>query len=270
MIRFMSLASGSSGNCYYLETPMGALLIDTGINVRTIAANLKTVGVDLQQKLRAILLTHDHADHIRSIGRTSLKYELPIYATEAVFAGIDKSRYVVEKPHLSLRHVIDKETPFELIGLRVTPFDVPHDASDNVGYYMEGDDDFRFCLLTDVGHITPTIRSYAGRSKHLVVEANYDSEMLIAGPYPDFLKQRVSGPRGHLSNQTTADFLAEVFTPEMENIWLCHLSKDNNHPELCWKTIENRLFYEGIRVGKDVSLTALARTRPSPLYVLQD
>lgn len=267
MVRFMSLSSGSSGNCYYVESPEGAILIDAGINIRNIQHDLKSHGITISDHVKAILLTHDHADHIRAIGHISKKYLLPIYATEKVFRGIDMARYVTDKPENYLRHIIEPEKSFSIVGFDVTPFDIPHDASQNVGYHIVGHG-LSFTLMTDVGHITPKITEFASRAKHLVVEANYDREMLKYGTYPEFLKQRVSGPTGHLSNQETAEFLASIFNPDMENIWLCHLSKDNNHPELCWKTIENRLFNEGIRVGKDVTLTTLKRTQASPLYVL--
>ena len=103
-------------------------------------------------------------------------------------------------------------------------------------------------------------------ANHLIIEANYDEEMLKFGTYPAFLKERVSSPTGHLSNREAAEFLATNYTPDLKNIWLCHLSRDNNHPELACKTINIRLFQEGIRVGKDVTLTALKRTTPSEIF----
>ena len=103
-------------------------------------------------------------------------------------------------------------------------------------------------------------------ANHLVLEANYDEEMLHYGNYPEFLKERVAGPRGHLSNRQVADFLATHYTPTLKNIWLCHLSRENNHPDLAYKTVDLRLSEEGIRVGKDVHLTTLKRTTPSPLF----
>jgi phosphoribosyl 1,2-cyclic phosphodiesterase len=122
--------------------------------------------------------------------------------------------------------------------------------------------------MTDVGHVTETVRTYADKANHLVIEANYDEEMLKSGSYPSFLKERVSSPTGHMSNRNAAEFLATHLSPHLKNIWLCHLSRDNNHPELAYKTVEYRLLQEGIKVGKDVSLTTLKRTTPSELYDL--
>ena len=146
---------------------------------------------------------------------------------------------------------------------------MPHDSAENVGYHITRGEDFRFTLATDVGHPTAVIERYIAAAQHVVLEANYDSEMLRTGSYPPFLKERVASPLGHLSNEEAAEVLARCYHPEMRNVWLCHLSKDNNHPELCWKSIEQRLFSEGIRVGKDLSLTALRRTAPSPMYLLE-
>ena len=137
-----------------------------------------------------------------------------------------------------------------------------------MGYHITKGD-FRFTLATDVGHVTDDIADYISRADHVVLEANYDPEMLRSGSYPEFLKGRVASPQGHLSNDEAAELLARVYHTGMKNVWLCHLSKDNNHPDLCWKTVEQRLFAEGIRVGKDLSLTALKRTTASPMYLLE-
>lgn len=260
---FLSLASGSSGNCYYLGTPEYGMLIDAGIGIRTIRKVLKDNNIDFE-KIIAVLITHDHADHIKTVGCLGEKHHIPVYATEEVHAGIDKSRYVLETLLGSRRKVV-KEEPFVLRDFRVTAFEVPHDSSDNVGYHIEFGN-HRFTFATDVGHITETVSKYMAMANHLIIEANYDEEMLRFGSYPQFLKERVSSPTGHLSNREAAEFLATHYTPELKDIWLCHLSRDNNHPELAYKTIDIRLFQEGIRVGKDVNLTALKRTTPSILY----
>lgn len=268
MVRFMSLGSGSSGNCYYLGTEDEGILLDAGLAPRVIAQALKAEGIDLKGgHIRGVVLTHDHADHTRAVGVLGGDYHIPIYASEAVHNKVQQCRYVHQEIGASRRNIAPR-VPFEVAGFRLTPFRVPHDSVENFGYYISRGD-FSFALITDVGHITEEIRYNAGRVRHLVIEANYDSEMLRSGNYPDFLKERVSSPLGHLSNTETADLLCEIYHTDLENIWLCHLSKDNNHPDLCWKTIEHRLFNEGIRVGKDVTLTALRRTSPSPMYLLE-
>ncbi len=262
-LSFLSLASGSSGNCYYLGTPEYGMLIDAGIGIRTIRKVLKERLIDFS-KIIAVLITHDHADHIKTVGCLGEKYSIPIYATEAVHRGIEKSRYVEELLGAS-RRIIEKEIPFSIRDFNITAFEVPHDSTDNVGYYIEFGS-HKFTFATDVGHITEVVSRYMCRANHLVIEANYDEEMLKFGTYPHFLKERVASPTGHLSNHEAAEFLATHYHTELKDIWLCHLSRDNNHPELAYKTIDIRLFREGIRVGKDVSLTALKRSTPSDLY----
>jgi phosphoribosyl 1,2-cyclic phosphodiesterase len=260
---FLSLASGSSGNCYYLGTPGYGILIDAGIGIRTIKKGLKDNGIDFS-KIVALLITHDHVDHIKTAGCLGEKYQIPVYTTQAVHKGIEKSHYVEDVPSSSQR-IIEKEKPFLIRDFRITAFEVPHDSTDNVGYLVEfGNHTFTFA--TDVGHITETAGAYMSKANHLVIEANYDEEMLRSGSYPHFLKERVSSPTGHLSNREAAEFLAAHYHPGLKNIWLCHLSRDNNHPELAYKTVDIRLFNEGIRVGKDVALATLKRSTPSELY----
>lgn len=268
MIRFMSLGSGSSGNCYYLGHEEAGLLIDAGLAPRVINQALRNEGITLESgHIQGVVLTHDHADHTRAVGALGGSYYIPVYASSLVHNKLEQCRYVGDNVGASRRDINLGET-FELAGFQITSFLVPHDSVQNFGYYIRRGD-FTFALITDIGHITPEIRRYAGIVKHLVIEANYDVEMLRNGSYPDFLKERVASPLGHLSNAETAELLTQVYHINLENIWLCHLSKENNHPDLCWKTVEDRLFNEGIRVGKDVSLTALRRTSPSPMYLLE-
>lgn len=265
-LSFISLASGSSGNCYYLGTPEYGILIDAGIGIRMIRKVLKDYQVDFA-KIIAVLVTHDHADHIKTVGCLGEKFCIPVYATDRVHKGIEKSRYV-EETLVASRRVIEKEVPFSIRDFEITAFEVPHDSSDNVGYYLVCGA-HRFTFATDVGHITDTVSRYLCRGNHLILEANYDEEMLRYGTYPAFLKERIVSPTGHLSNREAAEFLATHYSPEMKDVWLCHLSRDNNHPELAFKTVDIRLFQEGIRVGKDLRLTALKRTTPSEIFVFE-
>lgn len=151
----------------------------------------------------------------------------------------------------------------------------------NYGYHIRRGD-FSFTLATDIGHLTSDIRRFASQAKYLVVEANYDPEMLRSGSYPAFLKDRVSGPFGHLSNGETASFLGEIYNPLLKHVWLCHLSKENNHPDLCWKSISSHLYNMGLRVGKtednhqphyegkDLILDVLPRTKATQVFLLEE
>ena len=262
-IKFISLASGSSGNCYYLGTDKHGILIDAGIGIRTIKKELKEVNLSLSSVL-AVFVTHDHADHIKAVGHLGEKYNIPVYSTKEIHEGINKSYCMTEKLSTSV-HYINKEEPMKIDEFKISAFEVPHDGTDNVGYCIEiGDKIFSF--LTDLGHITETAAHYICKANYLILEANYDLEMLRMGPYPKYLKERISGPNGHMSNTDTADFLADNINENLKYIWLCHLSKDNNHPDLAYKTVEWKLKSKGVVVGKDVQLIALKRSSPSDFY----
>ncbi len=262
-IKFISLASGSSGNCYYLGTDKHGILIDAGIGIRTIKKELKEINVSLSN-VCAVFITHDHADHIKAVGHLGEKYNIPVYSTREIHEGINKSYCMTEKLSTSV-HYINKDEPMKIDEFKISAFEVPHDGTDNVGYCIEiGDKIFSF--LTDLGHITETAAHYICKANYLILEANYDLEMLRMGPYPKYLKERISGPNGHMSNTDTADFLAENINEHLKYIWLCHLSKDNNHPELAYKTVEWKLKSKGVIVGKDVQLIALKRSSPSDFY----
>lgn len=262
-IKFISLASGSSGNCYYIGTEKYGILIDAGIAVRTIKKNLKEVGIGIET-IRGVFITHDHADHIKAVGGLGEKLNIPIYTTARIHEGINRSYCMTEKLHSSVRY-LEKNQPMHLEDFKIESFEVPHDGTDNVGYCIEIDGK-TFSFLTDLGEITPIAANYIRKANYLILEANYDEEMLKMGTYPAYLKERIASHTGHMSNTDTAEFLANNISKKLKYIWLCHLSKDNNHPELAYKTVEWKLKEKGIIAGRDVQLYALKRTTPSELY----
>ena len=222
MLKFISFGSGSSGNCYYLYTGTDALMIDAGVGVRTLKKHFYAYGISLQET-RHILVTHDHADHVKAVGALSTGLALPVYST--------------------------------------------HDSSDNVGYKIRCQG-ITFCLMTDVGHLTEEMLGYIGEANYLVLEANHDVEMLLRGTYPQYLKDRIMGQFGHLSNADCAKALAENATGNLRHVWLCHLSEENNHPELAHKTVEQTLRSYGIVVGKDLQVDVLRRKMPTGVFEL--
>jgi phosphoribosyl 1,2-cyclic phosphodiesterase len=165
------------------------------------------------------------------------------------------------------RRYIDKDTPVKLGDFLVTPFGVPHDSAGNVGYRIEAEG-VVFCLMTDVGHVTEDMQRYIGEANYLVLESNYDKEMLQNGTYPQHLKVRIDGPMGHLSNHDCAEAIANYATSALRHVWLCHLSEENNHPVLALKTVEQILRSYGIIMGKDFQVEDLKRKTPSQLYEL--
>jgi phosphoribosyl 1,2-cyclic phosphodiesterase len=162
---------------------------------------------------------------------------------------------------------VEKEEKTIFRAFEITPFEVPHDGTDNVGYFIEVGDK-KFCIATDLGAITETVAYYVDQAHYLVIESNYEEQMLAMGRYPQFLKDRVAGPTGHLSNQTTSRYIASHLNEHLKYIWLCHLSEENNHPELAYKTMQMELAQYGIIAGKDIMLTVLKRATQSELFRL--
>ncbi len=266
-MKFISLGSGSSGNCYLLQSGETSILLDAGISIRSLKKHLKDCDVSLEHDIKAVFVTHDHADHIKSVGCIACDYGKTIYATQLVHEGIACNRCLkIDVPN-DRKAFVEKGTTLELGNFRITPFDVPHDSRDCVGYVVEADG-VRFCLITDIGHVTDTIREQVGLAQYLVLESNHDINMLLMGKYSPFLKERISSDRGHLNNEQAAYLLAEYATPQLRHVWLCHLSEENNHPELARKTVEAVLRQHGIIPGVDFKLDVLKRKSPSEFYTL--
>lgn len=259
--KILSLSSGSSGNCYYVGCSEHGILIDAGIGVRTIKKYLRDYGVALET-IMGVLVTHDHGDHIKSVSVLSEKMHIPVYTTESIHKGIDRSKFCKEKLNGSSRKIITKRDPFSIKDFQITAFEVPHDSIENVGYQIKVNEQ-TIVIATDIGRITDEITHYAATANHLIFESNYDEFMLRTGSYPDILKRRIISGNGHLSNSIAGEFLAKIFHSKMDEIWLCHLSNDNNHPELAYKTVMGKLIENGIKVGQDVVLKTLLRGKPS-------
>lgn len=267
MLKFISFGSGSSGNSYLLYTDKDGILIDAGIGVRSLKKALRDYGIPIT-RIGNILITHDHADHVKSIGLLSRDYGLPVYATHRVHVGIDRNYCVRQKISPDRIKVIEKGTTFTAGEFRVTPFGVPHDSMDCVGYSIEYNG-ICFCIMTDVGHVTDEMQPFIAKANYLIIEANYDEEMLKAGHYPQYLKERIQSGIGHLSNHACGEALANYATHNLRHIWLCHLSEENNHPELARITVEQVLRSYGIIIGKDFEADVLRRKLPTGPWELK-
>lgn len=264
---FRCLASGSSGNCFYLGTHKQGILIDAGISARTIQKHLRSMGLDYAN-IMGVLVTHDHADHIRAVGTLGERVHLPIFASRLIHEGINRNYGVQEKLRTSQRYYNIGEE-WELMGMKINTFSVSHDSTQCVGYVIDYQDQ-RFMIATDCGEPNAEMEAYIQTANHVVIEANHDEQMLLNGPYPTYLKQRILSQKGHQSNVTCGRLLAENYHEQMRNVFLCHLSHENNDPKVAMNTITEILLEEGIMPGADIFLTPLERLTPSPVYVLNE
>lgn len=269
-----------------------AIIIDAGIPYRDIKEKLQSRGLWSDRvPVWGLFITHDHTDHIRAATMLSTSKDmpikgrggcLPVYATKAVHGGMDRNYGLSKNVPQENRKYLEYEKPVELskdnTTMRITPFPVPHDSRDNVGYFIEVFESCwydptnepkvtTFCIATDVGCVTLDISNYLRKADHIVVESNHDIEMLMLGPYPDKLKRRVRGEGGHLSNIECSGLLCDVYHPSLRNIWLCHISKDNNKPELAYATVRDALVAHGVDMST-LNLTAIPYGEGTPVVEL--
>lgn len=277
VFRFISFGSGSSGNCSYIGTEKGGIIVDAGVDYNNVFEKLQANGVT-PNMVYGVCLTHDHSDHIRYAYAISRKYKhIRIYCTNRALNGILK-RHNVSRRIKEYHQPIFKEIPFKLGDLTITAFDVPHDGLDNSGFFIEYGEN-KFALATDLGEVSERARHYMSQADFLMIEANYDLQMLENGSYPEYLKSRIKLSTGHLDNADTARFVGEIYTKKLKNIFLCHLSNDNNTPDKAIEAVRGALEEKGVTVGsalgtiedrgKDLQLMALPRYDCSPWFVLR-
>jgi len=267
MTDFICFGSGSSGNCYYLRTENYGLVIDLGIGIRHFKKYFRDYGLVLAQ-IGAMLVTHDHTDHVKAVGSLSNELHLPVYSSKEVHAGMQRNHFMSKKVNKESVCHLPAHTPTAIGPFTVTMFPVPHDSAGNNGYFIETGTS-SICLITDAGHVTPEMKQYIRRATYVILEANYDKGMLEKGPYPVYLKKRIAGPAGHLSNADCAQTLAELTGQQTRHIWLCHLSQENNRPDVALQTVCEHLVEAGLPIGGKLEVEALKRTTPSPLYTLE-
>lgn len=264
-LQFASFGSGSSGNCSYLGTSDGGVLIDAGVDPDHVFESLRRNGVT-PSMIKGIVLTHDHADHIRYAYTIVRRYKhLRIYCTPRLMSGVLRHRCISRRIKEYQENVF-KEIPFKLGEFTFTAFEVSHDATDNMGFMIEAEGK-RFVVATDMGYITDRAEHYMSQAQFLMIESNYDSDMLNSGRYPEYLKNRVRGPKGHLDNVMAADFVASHLTSELKYVFLCHLSNNNNTPEIAVRTMTEALTEAGVTVG-DASNSVEQRSRQVQVYAL--
>lgn len=244
-MRFASLGSGSEGNALLIESRDGTrttrVLIDCGFSLREVRKRLRSVGIE-PEEIDAILVTHEHGDHVGGVFRLSAAHHVPACLTHGTLAAcpLDVETAATDDGERLVRTIVPDQA-FEVGGLRILPVSVPHDAREPVQYVVD-DGRVRLGVLTDIGHGTPHVRRFYSGLDALVLECNHDSEMLSSNArYPETLKRRISGPWGHLANQAAADLLASLERSRLRVVMAAHLSRHNNTPELAQAALASAL-----------------------------
>ena len=264
MLKFMSLSSGSCGNCYYLGTENSGIVIDAGVSLRRLKKTLQEHDLGLES-FSAVLVTHDHLDHIRHLGSFCKRLGKPVYTTGDIHRALSRHTFTASTIG-PCRKVLEEGVWNQVGEFKVRYFVVPHDATQTVGYAVEADGR-RFVIMTDVGRMTDEAVELARQADTVVVESNYDMDMLMSGPYTYELKMRIVQGCGHLSNDECASAIRRFWHPGLRNIFLCHLSENNNTADMAYRSAAYALEEKGCRKG-EVSLRCLPRQYPSPMFTL--
>lgn len=259
--KFIPLASGSSGNAIYIGGHNSGLLVDCGLSGRETKNRLESLGVDIR-KLSGIILTHEHIDHIKGAGVICRRFGTPIYSLKETFeAGAERLG--------SLDKTLKRELPpkINLDGIEVEFFPLPHDAAAHIGLQLSYNQQ-KIIIATDLGHANGELKARLPQADIILIEANHDRDMLDNGPYPLALKKRILSKQGHLSNDDCGELLAEVLQQKPTQVYLGHLSAENNNPQIAQITVENILKAKGILSENLIRLEVAQRSCNSSAFSL--
>ncbi|MCF0175801.1 MAG: MBL fold metallo-hydrolase [Bacteroidales bacterium] len=262
MLKFLSFTSGSCGNCYFLTTGTDGLVIDAGVSLRRMKSVLAEYGYDYSS-FNNVLVTHDHLDHIRNLDSFCKKLMKPVWATTVLHGAL--ATHAFTRAHIaSCRKFLDIGKWTRVGEFSVRPFVVPHDATQTVGYAISAGGE-EFVIMTDLGRVTDEAVELASGASTVVIESNYDVDMLMGGSYPHELKMRIMQGHGHISNDECASAIKRFAHEGLKNVFLCHLSENNNTRELAYACSSAALKEAGCN---HVCLRCLPRQYPSPLVEL--
>lgn len=261
MIELISLISGSSGNASLITDGKTNLILDCGTSAKKLEEALKKIDIP-PQNIDALLITHEHSDHVKGAGVAVRKYKLPLYATAPTHKAMD-----IGKIDDDLRVNVTPEKEFSIGSLGITPFAIPHDAAMPVGYVFTSGNT-KTAVATDIGRMNENILFHLYGCEKVLLESNHDIEMLRVGPYPYPLKRRILGDFGHLSNASAAEAALDLVKHGTKQLMLGHLSVHNNYPETAVMETYNRLTSAGIKVGTDVTLQVADRFEITRFYGL--
>ena len=236
MLNFCSLYSGSSGNSLFVETEKTKLLIDCGVSGKKISEALNDLNTSIEE-IDAILVTHEHLDHVQSLGMLSKKYDIPVFVNYETLEAMPKQKEKIDIKNQKL-FCIGEE--FKIGDLSINPFSIPHDAANPCGFNIYNNSK-KLTIATDLGHMTNELLEYMKGSKFILLEANYEPELLQYAKYPYILKQRISGPKGHLPNEMAGKTISYLTKYDLKEVLLGHLSKESNMPEIAYQTVIEQL-----------------------------
>ncbi len=265
MMKICSLASSSSGNCIYIGTDNTHILVDAGISLKKLKTGLETIGIS-PDRIDAILITHEHSDHIRGLGVITRKHRIPVYATRLTRDKV-LSTSVTGTIDNTLFCEITPDKDFMINDLAIHPFSTSHDAVQPVCYTFQNEKK-KISVVTDLGCYDSYITENIKGSNILFIESNHDIEMLRKGSYPVYLKKRILGDRGHLSNEMSGDLISEVYHENLEYILLGHLSRENNHPRLAHTSVSTKLSLCKTGVNPDLKLIVSEREEITGLITI--
>ena len=263
-MRLCSIASGSSGNCIYVGSYKTHLLVDAGISGKKVEFGLNSLDLTTGD-LDGILVTHEHSDHIKGLGVVARKCGVPIYATQGTIRAMENSGSLGKMPE-GLYHEIQVDKGFKLGDIDVHPFAISHDANEPSGYRFEQDGK-KIAVATDLGKYDEYTVENLKDLNAVLLESNHDIHMLEVGPYPYYLKQRVLGDRGHLSNELSGRLLCDILHNNLQSVLLGHLSKENNYAELAYETVRCEVDAHTVR-GHAPAICVANRDVPTEAAVL--
>lgn len=249
MLKICSFFSGSSGNCTYIESENAAILVDAGVSMKKIFEKLSEIN-RRPDFVKAIFVTHEHSDHILSVGSIARKLSIPVYATKDTWRAMYKSIGKLEKDFIK---PVEPGEEIQIEDICITAFKIPHDAADPVGYKFESGGR-KFAIATDIGEMNENIFLAISGCSCVLLESNHDVDMLLKGNYPYNLKQRIRGKCGHLSNEEAAITCSRLVSVGTRKILLGHLSEENNRPEIAFQAAKDCILKCGVKVPEDVFL----------------
>mgnify|MGYP004522214719 FL=1 len=264
MLNFCSLYSGSSGNSLFVETENTKILIDAGMSCKKIEEALKSIDIE-PSSINAILVTHEHSDHVKGVSTISRKFDIPVFSAKETFEAMPTQTEKISENNINYFNLSEK---FYINDLGILPFSIPHDAANPCGFNIIKGNEHQISIATDIGHMTKSIVNHLEGSEFILLESNYDTEVLKCCSYPYRLKSRIAGETGHLSNNMAGKTISYLLkNSNLNTAMLGHLSKESNFPELAYQTVIDEIISNHTD-NSSIKLSVANRDCPSKLITL--